>query len=253
MLQFRLAVGFLTVFPMAPSGKQRMGPARAYFPLVGLALGGLLAGLDFGTRQILPLPLVGALLIVALLVLTRALHTEGFLDSCDGLVGGNSPAKRLEILKDTHVGAFAVIGGTALLLTKWALLVSIPDDARVSLLVLFPCLSRFGMVSTMEAFPYARQEGAGRAFQKGKSRWHIISGAATAAVAASLLFGVGGLLLVAAAGAVSLGTACWIARMLDGMTGDTYGAVNETAEVTVLLIGIVLYSFVSDLCQPALW
>lgn len=230
-----------------------MGPARTYFPLVGLALGGLLAGIDFGTRQILPIPVVGALLVVALMVVTRALHTEGFLDSCDGLLGGDSPAIRLEILKDTHVGAFAVVGGTALLLTKWALLVGVPDDARLGLLVLFPCLSRFGMVSTMEVFPYARQEGAGTAFQEGKSRWQIICGGASAAVAASLLFGIGGLLLVIAAGAVSLGIGCWIARMVGGMTGDTYGAVNELAEVTVLLIGIILYSFVSDLCHAVLW
>ena len=253
MKHFRLAIGFLTVFPFAPSGTQRMGPARAYFPLVGLALGGLLAGLDFGARAIFPPPIVGALLVVALLVLTRALHMEGFLDSCDGLLGGNSPARRLEILKDTHVGAFAVAGGTALLLTKWSLLVGVPDGARVGLLVLFPCLSRVGMVSTMAAFPYARQEGTGTAFQKGNSPWQIIFGVITAAVAGSLLFGVGGLLLVVVAGALSLGIGWCIARMLGGMTGDTYGAVNEMAEVIVLLIGIVLYSFVSDLCQPALW
>ena len=83
-----------------------MGPARAYFPLVGLALGGILAGLDFAARQALPAPVVGALLVVALLVKTRAIHTEGFLDSCDGLFGGYSRAKRLQILRDTHVGAF---------------------------------------------------------------------------------------------------------------------------------------------------
>ena len=65
-----------------------MGPVRAYFPLVGLALGGVLAGLDVAARQALPLPVVGALLVVALLVLTRAIHTEGFLDACDGLFGG---------------------------------------------------------------------------------------------------------------------------------------------------------------------
>ena len=161
MNSLRLAISFLTILPVAPRDVGHMGSARAYFPLVGLALGGILAGLDFAARQALPAPVVGALLVVALLVLTRAIHTEGFLDCCDGLFGGYSPARRLEILRDTRVGAFAVVGGVSLLLLKWALLTAAPDEVRVGLLVIFPCLSRLGMLSTMAAFPYAREQGMG--------------------------------------------------------------------------------------------
>ena len=249
----RLAVGFLTVFPLAPGGAAQMGPARAYFPLVGLALGGILAGLDFAARQALPTEVVGALLVAALLVLTRAIHTEGFLDACDGLFGGYSRAKRLEILRDTHVGAFAVVGGATLLLVKWTLLVGIPDGARAGLLVVFPCLSRFGMVTTMAAFGYVREKGLGTAFQAGTSRWQVVFGLATAAAAGGLLLGPAGLLLLGAAIAVSLGLGWWISRMLGGMTGDTYGAVNELAEVTVLVLGIALFALASELYRPPLW
>ena len=105
MKSLRLAISFLTIFPLAPGGVAQMGPARAYFPIVGLLLGGVLAGLDLAAGESLPAPVVGALLVVALLVLTRAIHTEGFLDSCDGLFGGYSREKRLDILRDTHVGA----------------------------------------------------------------------------------------------------------------------------------------------------
>ena len=227
-----------------------MGPARAYFPLVGLVLGGILAGLDVAARQIFPAPVVGALLVAALLVLTRGIHTEGFLDSCDGLLGGNCPARRLEILDDTHVGAFAVIGGTALLLMKWTLLVGIPDEARTGLLVLFPCLSRFGMLTTMSVFPYARREGIATAFQLGRTRWQIMVGFLTTVLASGVMVGVAGLFLVAAAMTVSLVLGWWIARMLGGMTGDTYGAVNEGAEVVTLLLGVALCSFLRDFCEP---
>ena len=226
-----------------------MGPARAYFPLVGLALGGLLAGLDFAAREALPPLVVGALLVVALLVLTRAIHTEGFLDSCDGLFGGHSPEKRLEILRDTHVGAFAVIGCAALLLLKWTLLSDIPGDIRAGLLIVFPCLSRFGMLSTMAAFRYARKQGLGTAFQAGAKRWHVVFGLATAGVAGGALLGMGGLVLLGAAIVVSLGLGRWISGMLGGMTGDTYGAVNELAEVTVLILGIALFSLLPSLFQ----
>ena len=119
MKSLRLAISFLTVLPVAPDHSGPMAPARACFPLVGLGLGGILAGLDIAARQVLPLPVVGALLVAALLVLTRALHMEGFLDTCDGLLGGRDRESRLAILRDSHVGAFAAIGGACLLLLKW--------------------------------------------------------------------------------------------------------------------------------------
>ena len=174
MKSLRLAIGFLTVLPVAPAHSGPMAPARAYFPLVGLGLGGLLAGLDLAAGQVLPPPVVGALLVAALLVLTRAIHTEGFLDACDGLLGGHDRETRLAILRDSHVGAFAAIGGACLLLLKWTLLVGIPEAERFGLLVLFPCLSRFAMVASMSVFPYARTSGLGTAFQVG-ANWRLLA------------------------------------------------------------------------------
>lgn len=253
MNSLRLAISFLTILPVAPRGVAQMGSARAYFPLVGLALGAILAGLDFAARQALPTPVVGALLVVALLVLTRAIHTEGFLDSCDGLFGGYSPARRLEILRDTHVGAFAVVGGVSLLLLKWSLLSGIPDEVRAGLLTVFPCLSRFGMLSTMAAFPYAREHGIGTAFQAGARRWHVVLGLVAAAVAAGVLLGASGLFMLGVAIAVSLALGLWISRMLGGMTGDAYGAVNEVAEITVLLVGVALVRLLPQVYWTPLW
>ena len=246
-------MSFLTVLPIAPRDVVHMGAARAYFPLVGLVLGCCLAGLDFAARQALPGPVVGALLVAALLVLTRAIHTEGFLDSCDGLFGGFSPAKRLEILRDMHVGAFAVIGGAALLILKWTLLTSLPDEVRVGLLIVFPCLSRFGMLATMSAFKYVREKGLGTAFEAGAKRWHVVFGLATAAIVGGALLGTAGLVLLGVVIVVSLGLGWLISGMLGGMTGDTYGAVNEVAEVTVLIVGIALFSLIPSLYQPPLW
>ena len=252
MKSLRLAISFLTIFPLTPGGVAQMGPARAYFPIVGLLLGGVLAGLDLAAGESLPAPVVGALLVVALLVLTRAIHTEGFLDSCDGLFGGYSREKRLDILRDTHVGAFAVIGCAALLLLKWTLLTGISGDIRVGLLIVFPCLSRFGMLTAMAAFTYVREEGLGTSFQAGTNRLQIAFGLATAAVAAGVLLGIAGLVLLGAVIGVSLGLGRWISGMLGGMTGDTYGAVNELAEVTVLLLGIALFRLMPFLYQTPL-
>ena len=246
----RLAISFLTVLPVAPRHTGPMGPARAYFPLVGLGLGGILAGLDIAARQVLPLPVVGALLVAALLALTRAIHIEGFLDTCDGLLGGRDREARLEILRDSRVGAFAVVGGASLLLLKWTLLMGIPDAERIALLALFPCLSRWGMVATMGAVPYVRAQGLGTAFQAGRNWRQLAFALATAAVAGWLLLGVAGLILLGGATVVALGLGWWFKRMLGGMTGDTYGATNEVAEVVILLLGL---SVAPGLVDAPLW
>lgn len=248
-----LAFGFLTILPIGGSRQAAMGSSRAYFPLVGLALGGVLAGMDWVMDTAVPPLVVDALLVAALLVFTRAIHTEGFLDACDGLFGGHTREDRLRILRDTHVGAFAVAGGVALLLLKWSLLVSLPLDIRWELLVLFPCLSRLGMLATMAAFPYARSEGIGSAFLEGRGWWQPALGLATALVAGWLLLGIAGLALAGAAVVVALALGWWMSRMLGGMTGDTYGAVNELAEVSTLLLGILLVYYWPTLFFAPFW
>ena len=253
MTALRLAIGFLTVLPVAPAGEARMGPSRAWFPLVGLGLGGILLGLDVAAREALPALVVGAILVAALLVLTRAIHTEGFLDCCDGLFGGYSREERLRILRDTHVGAFAVAGGVALLLLKWSAMTGIPGEVRTGLLLVFPALSRLGMVTAMAFFPYAREQGLGTSFQEGRSRWQAMFALATAAVAAALFLGGGGAMLLGVVVVVSLGLGRWMTGLLGGMTGDTYGAVNELGEVAVLVLGIALFSAIPGAFGAPLW
>ena len=248
----RAAIGFLTILPVS-AHRAPTGADRAWFPLVGLLLGAALVGLDAAAREGLPAIVVGALLVSALLILTRALHTEGLLDCCDGLFGGYTREDRLRILRDTHVGAFAVIGGAALIVTKWSLLVSTPDAAQIGLLLVFPCLSRFGMMATMAVFPYARAQGLGTPFQEGGSWRQIGVGLATAVLAAGLFLGPGGLVLFGAVTLVALGLGRWMTSKLGGMTGDTYGAVNELGEVSALILGLALAPALPELFDAPFW
>ena len=253
MTSLRHAFAFLTILPVGQADKAPTAAASAWFPLVGLALGGLLAGLDVAAREGLPLPVVGAILLAASIIATRAIHVEGFLDSCDGLLGGRDKAQRLKILRDSHVGAFAVVGGACLFLLKWTLFVSVSADVRIELLVLFPCLSRFGMLTTMMAFKYVRERGLGTSFLLGRSRWQWVIGLVTASAASVLLMGNGGLILLAASLMIALAFGWWTSRQIGGMTGDTYGAVNEVTEVSVLLLAVLLFPVVGSLLGSPLW
>jgi adenosylcobinamide-GDP ribazoletransferase len=242
----RFAISFLTILPAAPRDTPiNLASARAYFPLVGLLIGLILAIIDYFLtpsgpfyRSAAPL-LEGAVVVTALIVLTRALHLDGFMDSCDALLGGFTRERRLEILRDPHVGAFAVIGVVGLLLLKFTAIVSLPPPTRIPMLVLFPCLSRWSMLLAMELYPYVRPQGLGTAFLDGRSKKQVFIGFITALAASLLLTGVPGIILLAAATAVGWGLGRWAAGLLGGLTGDIYGAVNETAEVAVLVLAVL--------------
>ena len=264
MKGLRSAIAFLTILPLGPRiSAEDLAAARTWFPLVGLLLGSLLAVADLLLQQAIPLlsadpappdrrfpPLLAAALLTATLVLlTRALHLDGFMDTCDALLGDYERRRRLEILRDPHVGAFAVVGLTSLLLLKLTALAALPQTGRLSVLLLFPCLSRWGMLLAMELFPYIRQEGLGTAFFGNRGRWPFIGGLCLALSAAIGLAGFTGVLLFASASAVSWAVGYRAARALGGLTGDIYGAVNETTEATVLVLAAVL----SAASPLALW
>jgi adenosylcobinamide-GDP ribazoletransferase len=242
-----VALSFLTVFPStwnkSPTPRE-ISDSRAYFPVAGLLLGLLLVGLEWGSRELFPVYLTSALLLVLLVIITRGLHLDGLMDICDGLFGGYTPERRLEIMKDTHVGAFAVAGAASILLLKYAALLSLlglKEPGKASVLLLFPMLSRWAMVIVVGAFPYARSQGLGSPFHQGSARLATAVAGAVAVVAAVLLGGTGG-----AAMLVGVSLLAWLlgrgmAGMLGGgLTGDTYGAVNEIAEAAALIAAVAL-------------
>ena len=260
----RSAIGFLTILPLAPSGAPgSLVSARGWFPLVGLLLGTVLASIDVitllvlgadfpgrsrGTVTYFPISTIllwSILLVVTMVVLTRALHLDGFMDSWDALLGGFDRERRMAILRDPNVGAFAVVGVICLLLVKVAAMIGLPTTGadRLPVLLLFPCLSRWAMLLTMELYPYVRSNGIGTAFfdgGQGRFRWQLILGFVFTLVVSVTLAGMVGILLLAAACAVAWGIGAWATRLLGGVTGDIYGAVNELTEVVVLLMALML-------------
>lgn len=243
MISLLTAFQFLTTFPAVirrAFTAQELGRAVGYFPLVGLALGGILYGMDVGLRLVFPAQVIAALILVAWLLLTRALHFDGFLDTCDGLFGGFTPERRLEIMRDSRVGAFGVAGGGLLLLAKYAAIVSLP---YLSGLLLAPVLGRWAVSLAIFTYPYARDKGLGRDM-KDNVHWSQVILATGIAVLAALFFaGWVGLLAFALAGVVLWLGARFIMRRIPGLTGDSYGALCELVEVVVLIVftaGVVL-------------
>ncbi|MFB0547140.1 MAG: adenosylcobinamide-GDP ribazoletransferase [Anaerolineae bacterium] len=237
---FFIALQFLTSIPLPIKRRfsaMEIGRSMAYFPLVGLFLGLVWVGLDGLLGLILPGAVVNALLIAALIALTGALHLDGFIDCCDGLLCAKSPEERLEILRDTQIGAFGAVGVISLLLLKYAALGGLVGPLRQRILLLAPVLSRWSMVYAARLYPYARTgQGVGRMFSDHVTRRDLATASLTAALAALLSLGWRGLIPLAVTWLLTVALIRWIMGRIPGLTGDTYGAINEIVEVGVLVV-----------------
>ena len=162
-----------------------------------------------------------------------ALHLDGFLDACDGLLGGQTPQARLEIMKDERVGAFALAGGILLLLMKYSALAGIEGISPA--LILAPVLSRWAMAAAIFAFPYARPEGLGKAMKDHTTMRQVLVATLFATGISVFILGWPGLAAAGLALLVMLGAARITLRRIPGLTGDLYGAINELVEAAVLL------------------
>jgi len=207
--------------------------ALGWYPLAGLLIGAMLVLADRGLSQLLP-PGPTAVLLVALLALASGgLHLDGVADTADGMAVQGDRAARLGVMSEGNTGPAGVMALVLVLLAEWAVLSSLPEPVRTSALLLGPVLARWSVVPVGVIFPPARPRGLGHAMQQGL--WPVAAPLATllAVGAAIALFGAPGLVLVlvAAVGAVILAGAA--ARMLDGVTGDVFGAGIEVAQVVV--------------------
>ena len=234
------AFQFLTILPpiiRRPFTPKELSGSVAFFPLVGALLGLLLAGTDALLAVIFPPLARGAILLALWVLLTGSLHLDGFLDTCDGLLGGWTPEKRLEIMRDERVGAYALAGGILLLLLKFSVLLSLRQ--RWGVLILAPTLSRWGMSLAVVGFPYARPVGLGRTM-KDQSGWLDAGISTLFALLMAWFVGhwIGMGLAALTVLTVWLG-ARFTLRRIPGLTGDIYGALNEIIELFILLAWLI--------------
>ncbi len=234
------AVRFLTVLPWGrweAAAPEDLGCAAALFPLVGALVGLGVIGTRAAAFALGASPaLAAALALVAWVALTGGLHLDGLMDAADGLLGGQAPAQRLEIMRDERVGAFGVLAAGLILLIKYAALQTAPGAA----VVLAAATGRWALTTAMAHFPYARPHGLGGMWHEQVTRlsWWAAS-AATLAVAT--LWPEARLWAAMVAGALTGWlTARWASRRIPGLTGDVYGALAELTESATLVAAALL-------------
>ncbi len=246
-MSFFTALKFLTIIPIPwrrGASPEELGRSIGYFPVIGIIIGLILVGLNWLLGLLLPSIVVNALLIVSMVVISGALHLDGFVDTCDGIAGHKTVEDRWRVMHDSRAGAFGIVGVFLLLLIKYVSLNSVPEPLLMVTLVLMPVVSRWAMVYTVFAYSYARPAGLGKIFKQGAS-WQRFTTATviTLAIAIGLArlanityFYLAGLAIMLAIWVIVVAMATYLKRKFAGLTGDTYGAINEVAEVCVLIL-----------------
>jgi adenosylcobinamide-GDP ribazoletransferase len=213
--------------------------ASRYFPLVGCVVAAIAAGVYYAAAQALPAPVAAVLSTAASIYATGAFHEDGFADTCDGLGGGMTRERVLEIMKDSRVGAYGAIGIVCMLAAKLAALSMLPPRVAIAALFIAHPLSRLAATSLIWKLEYVRGEGKAKPLAQHMRNGEFAIAFATTALPAALLLATGwiapGAMLAAWIAAAC--AALWLGRKLvvrlGGYTGDGLGAVQQLAEVAI--------------------
>jgi len=239
MRSLRIAFGLMTTLPIRPPEDWSAGDsgrAAVWYPFVGLVIGAFTWLAWKGAMFAFPPLIAGVVTLVVWVVLTGGLHLDGFADCCDGLLASATPERRLEIMKDPHIGAFGVIALILVLLLKAATLASLTPASSFSIL-LAASLARWCILPA-GLLPLARPSGMGADFASGFQRSFILWGAIIP-LAIAILTGIYGVLsAVTGVGAAAL--VLWLAKSrIGGVTGDVFGMIVEIVEIAVLLAFLI--------------
>lgn len=244
LLDILLALVLLTRLPLPrlPQDAFARGAQAVWaYPLAGGVLGGIAALVAAALLAVgLPPAIAAGALLAALALLSGAMHEDGLADTADGFWGAQDPARRLEIMKDSHIGSYGVLALILVTGLRWsAYTVLLPSGVLIVLVA--AVLSRAPLPLLMVWLPQARNSGLSHSV--GTPTWRralmalaLATGLSLAVIGPEALAALLGVLLVS--GMVGL-----LARSkIGGQTGDVLGAAQQLCELAVLIAIIILHA-----------
>lgn len=230
--------GFLTRIPVRHAPDVHMGRVASLFPVVGMVIGGVTAAVLASTAEVLPIGPAVALALIAGVLVTGAFHLDGLADAADALVGGITPQRRLEILKDSRHGTYGVAAIVGQLLLQFTLVSTQSVRTGVVMLLVAHSVGRSVAVSVMKAAPPAH-EGLGAVYVRDVSRVDQSIALVLGAIVSIVALGPWGL-VVLGAGVVLAGVfARRCAVRIGGLVGDVLGATEQVSE-SMMMIGVLI-------------
>jgi len=245
---FFTAVMFFTRIPcptFTDHNPEYLNRSSKYFTLIGILIGAL-CGLSFWlAAQVFSTTLSILLSFVVSMLLTGAFHEDGLADVCDGFGGGWTKLKILDIMKDSRVGTFGLVGLGLALAIKFVSLSEIPINMMVAVLISGHAISRLTSVSLIYTDEYAREDLLSKAKPLATKMSHLDYFIA-------VIFGLLPLLLlrnlwvflaIIPLVLVKLYFSKYFKKWIGGYTGDCLGAVQQIAEVVYYLSLILIFKY----------
>ena len=248
---FAAAVGFLTLLPIGRTWKDGRTPRSVgWYAWVGWVLAAITVVPLFFVQGYLGKPdtlhalLYAVLVVAAWALLTRFLHWDGLADTFDGLWGGQTPERRLEIMRDSRIGSFGAAAMGLVALVQVAAVTILISRGLLWPLLVAPVVARFSASLAAWELPAARREGLGlTAMGHAGTYERLVAGAGVFLLIGLLSFGVASrqFVLVTGAGLIAgLVVPRALSKPVEGMTGDLFGATVLLVETLVFLVGAVI-------------
>jgi len=243
MNAFLLVIQLFTKIPVQREIRfdaDRFRKGILFFPVVGLVIGVLQAGVAAAAYMIFGKEISVLLSMTFVILLTGALHLDGLADTMDGILSARKREQMLLIMKDSRIGTHGVLALIISLFLKYSFLMEVSEDMLLPVLVTLPVAGRTAMAVILWRSKYARKEGLGNLFIGKTLPKDSIYAGLTGAILVYLFTGVWGVFSLVIGLIVSLLFKRHLNALLGGLTGDTLGAVNELSELVYLPFIILL-------------
>jgi len=269
MKDFLWALNFLTTVPTGKRWCERqpkIGNVVFWFPIIGLLIGFMLTFVYIPVTRFFPHLVADAIILIIYIVITGGFHLDGFADTCDGIFGGNTREKRLDIMRDSRTGSYGALCLICTVGLKYVCLVSIDPEAVAGLsfisdhttikdlnplylyacekgkVLLFMCATgRWSQILGAALSSYARDGGGtGKIIVENVKMRHALFSSLIPGILIFLFCGIKGIFIFFIVFFTVTFFVSYIKKKIGGMTGDTLGALNEVSELTVLLSFLVI-------------
>lgn len=241
MKRLILMLQFLTKLPLPfniKADEKDFSKGIVYFPLVGMIIGLLMAGLYIGLMSLTNVMVASVLVVTFEIFITGGLHLDGLADTFDGLYSYRDKERMLEIMKDSRVGTNGVLILIISIVLKMVLLLSIEPELAPLILILMPTVSRFIVVLLSAISKYARKNGMGGFFIEKTTKAQVF--VALIIVLLIHIIYLEAIFLFAIICVLALIYRYHVYSKIDGLTGDVLGSAVELSEVFYLLFFVLL-------------
>lgn len=240
---FLISVQFLTRIPV-PRGiattEREIGQASAFFPFVGVIVGGTAALLHTAFLKVLPPSTCVLMVLIYTAFITNAFHEDGLADAFDGFGGGWTSERVLEIMRDSRIGTFGSLALVFLVLAKYNFLSALEPSHVWRWLIVAHTAARWTTLPLCLRLPYARSEGQGKPVAQNVGLPQMVIGTLTLSAALILLSPGAIFAVVSVTISVLVGSGFYYRRRIHGITGDCLGATNQLAEVSIYLTAVIM-------------